>query len=385
MKYIVKNITAFYKKEKMIFLLITICIITSSFIINFSYGLYQNYHIRIIEAESEMYDLEVIFNNSKENYASKETLKYTLLRFSENLNKSIEMYLVCPECEEYADTGMNRIAIRFCIDKGNIIPCSVFEENLISFGTIVSGRYFTKEEEMNGDKVALISVDSESEKSFSDKIRIDNNTIMFQDNEYNIIGSQKIHPLIVPFESLNADTPINSVLFGFKKPFTISQYNEIKDTIESNFPGIAQIPAVDIPESDSYYLYNTIIIISILISLVAAINFAILYRYILSRRAKTIIIFRICGCTKLKVLSMFLAECLIIAIPLYTATAYIYNKFVLPLLGKNFEHIEGAYSFKLYLLIFILYIISTIVVLLLMMLFFLKKTLHEARRDINVV
>ena len=71
-----------------------------------------------------------------------------------------------------------------------------------------------------------------------------------------------MHPIIVPFNSLNEDTPINTILFHFKKPVTRSQYNEIKEIFSNNFGEIASIPDLDIPESENYYLYNTIILIS---------------------------------------------------------------------------------------------------------------------------
>lgn len=53
MKYILKNIKLFIKNEKMVFLLVLLCVVTSSFIISFSYGLYQNYNV-VKEEENEL-------------------------------------------------------------------------------------------------------------------------------------------------------------------------------------------------------------------------------------------------------------------------------------------------------------------------------------------
>ena len=138
---------------------------------------------------------------------------------------------------------------------------------------------------------------------------------------------------------------------------------------------------MDIPESENYYLYNTIIIISILIAILAAVNFAVLYRYILSRRTKTLAVFRMCGCTKFTALRMFLSECMFITVPLFALTTIIYDKFMLPKLGQHFEYIESAYSFKLYLLIFGIYIAATFVVLTVMISRFLGKTIREAEEE----
>lgn len=380
-KYILKNIKAFVKTEKMIFLLIIMCIITSSFIINFSYGLYQNYHVLKEEEESELYEFNVLFNNSKNAFVSKKELKNAVLSFTDTLNESIDMYLVEPLCDEFMDTGFNRIVIRFSIKDRNIMPCDVFESNMKEYDTLISGRYFSDEEEKHGERVALAFDDIGKNESFTESLMIDDDTIQFQGNKFKIIGIQKIHPLIVPFNSLEDDTPINNILFSFKKPITRSFYDEIKNVLISNFGNLANVPDIDIPEAENYYLYNTIILISIMIAFLAAINFAILYKYILSKRTKSLAIFRICGCTKAKVRAMFISECMIIAVPLFAATTLIYDKFVLPKLGRHFEYIESAYSIKLYLLIFGIYIATTFVVLLFMISGFLKKTIRETKEE----
>lgn len=380
-KYILKNVKAFVKTEKMIFGLIIICIVTSAFIINFSYGLYQNYHVLKEEEESELYEFNVLFNNSEDVFVSKIELKNAVLSFSDTLNESIDMYLVEPICDEFIDTGFNRIAIRFSIKNGDILPCDVFESNMKEYDTLISGRYFSVQEEKYGERVALVFDDIGKNESFTESLMIDDNTIQFQGNKFKIIGVQKIHPLIVPFNSLKDNTPINNILFSFKKPLTRSSYDEIKRVLMSSFGSLANVPDLDIPEAENYYLYNTIILISIMIAILAAINFAVLYKYILSKRTKALAIFRICGCTKSRVLRMFLSECMIIAVPLFVATTLIYDKFVLPKLGQHFEYIESAYSIKLYLLIFGIYIAATIFVLLFMISGFLKKTIREAKEE----
>jgi len=73
MKFILKNLKSFIQNEKMIFLLIFICIITSSFIINFSYGLYQNYNVIKEEEESENYNITIDINDKSN--VSKEKIK----------------------------------------------------------------------------------------------------------------------------------------------------------------------------------------------------------------------------------------------------------------------------------------------------------------------
>lgn len=376
MKYIKKNLIIFIKNEKMIFFLMLLCIFTSSFIIDFSYGLYQNFHVIKAEEESELYEFEIPFNNDLNgNYAAKEAVKSTLLTFSEKLNDSIDMYLVLPHLDEIPAEEYGNTFIRFTIKNSAIAPCKIFKNNLKKYGAFIEGEYFSDAQEANGDNVVLIF-----NGDISNKLMVKDDKISFQGKLYDVIGIQKMHPIIVPFNSLNEDTPINTILFHFKKPVTRSQYNEIKEIFSNNFGEIASIPDLDIPESENYYLYNTIILISVMIAVLAAVNFAVLYKYILSKRTKTLSIFRICGYTKRKALTLFLSECMFISVPVFVLTTLIYHKAVLPVLAKRFEYIESAYSLKLYLTIFAIYLLSSLTVTGIMIYFsFLRKTIIETK------
>lgn len=380
MKYIFKNIKSFIKTEKMIFILVIICVMASSFIINFSYGLYQNYNVIKENETSELYELEIPFNNDLTgNYADKKTLKDTVLTFTNSLNENVDMYLVEPYSDEVTEMD-GGVDVRFTIKNCNFAPCEIFKENLEKFGNLILGEYFSEEQEKNGEKVALVYVENPGDDDITRKLKINDETILFQDKEYKIIGVQVFQGLMVPFESLNDDTPINSLYMGFTKPLTRSQYEEIKEKISMAFGDLAEIPELDIPESENYYLYNTIIMISVLIAVLAAINFAVLYKYILSKRTKTLSVFRICGCTKLRALRMFLSECMLITIPVFALTALCYDEFILPALSKHFEYIRSAYSLTLYLIIFAIYVFSSLIVLGIMIYFgFLRKTIRETK------
>ena len=391
MKYTIKNFRSFIRTEKMIFLLILLCIVTSSFIINFSYGLYQNYNVIKEEQESEFKDLCITINDSDS--VTKDKLKNCVFSISDKTNKSISMYLVFPIIEPFysmQDNGWNRVTIRFTAENGIIKPSTAFAQQIEENGKMISGEYFTEEQEENGDLVALVRspVDPEYKDTMVDvtseittRIEGKKRWVEIQNKEYEVIGYHEyLATPYFPFESLDDPTTFqDSITLIFPNSMTNSQYKEIKMNFEGMFGSAITVPELDIPESENYYLYNTIIIISIMIAILAAINFAVLYKYILSKRIKTLTIFRICGCTRSKTLAMFLSECMMIAVPLFALTTLIYDKFVLPKLGQHLEYIESAYSPKLYLLIFGIYITATLIVLLLMINVFLRKTICEAK------
>lgn len=390
MKYTQKNLKSFIHNEKMIFVLIIICIVTSAFIINFSYGLYQNYNVIKEETNSELNEIIITVNDSK--IVTKDKLKNCIFSISDNTNESIDMYLVYPTFEPFSSMsglGWGPLMVRFRTENCIIKPCEAFHNALVNNGNLKSGEYFSGQQEMNGEHVAIARIINENDLDFDCTnnliSRVDGNDywIEIQGKEFKIIGwhTQMLTPYI-PFESLDENTEFNNtVVVTFENSITRPQYNEIKRNFEGVFGSAVTVPDMDIPESENYYLYNTIILISVMIAILAAINFAVLYKYILSKRTKTLAIFRICGCTKFKALGMFLTECMMIAVPLFALTTLVYDKYVLPKLGRHFEYIESAYSFKLYLLIFGIYIAATFVVLLFMINGFLRKNIREAKEE----
>ena len=111
MKYILKNIKLFIKNEKMIFMLIVICVITSSFIIIFSYGLYQNY--RMVEADEESKVNNIYIEILDSDSVTKEKLKRCVFSVSDKTNKHITMYGAYPVLEDLDNQYKTRVLNRF--------------------------------------------------------------------------------------------------------------------------------------------------------------------------------------------------------------------------------------------------------------------------------
>lgn len=64
--------------------------------------------------------------------------------------------------------------------------------------------------------------------------------------------------------------------------------------------------------------------------------------------------------------------------PCFSLTSLLYDKLALPILAKHFEYIESAYSVKMYLFIFAIYVVSSLIVLTIMIIFsYLRKTIKE--------
>ena len=100
LKYTLKNIKFFFIDNWIIFILLIISVITSSIVIFFAYGVYQNYNTILNYKEDDSYDdyIWVDYENTNSEYVTKEDLMNCLSeidRISNGLQEQIVQYNEC--------------------------------------------------------------------------------------------------------------------------------------------------------------------------------------------------------------------------------------------------------------------------------------------------
>ena len=134
-------------------------------------------------------------------------------------------------------------------------------------------------------------------------------------------------------------------------------------------------------DKDTYYTYKTVILISVFIALIAAINFMILYRYIKSTRKRTTAIFRILGLTPAKLNFMNMSECIILIVPFFILGMVLYQTVFLPRLHTYFVYMQDAYTPFVYFLLFVIFISVSLIVIGIMLLVMSRKRILELIKD----
>jgi predicted lysophospholipase L1 biosynthesis ABC-type transport system permease subunit len=114
-------------------------------------------------------------------------------------------------------------------------------------------------------------------------------------------------------------------------------------------------------------------LISALLALLSALNFAMLYQYILQKRRKRLAVFRICGCTKWKAFRSYIGECMAISIPAYAVGTAVFGMLLENVFDQMFPYMKAAYSPAIYLSIFAIYAAIVLVVLSVLILSSIKK------------
>lgn len=381
MKYIIRNIRLFMTNQRGIYFLSIAAVMSSVFLLHFSYSLYQSFmkekDAQSVEADNLSVDLLDPYTKQGDpedsdyriiprkgtKYVTIKDLKRLLKNLSEEFQKEVQNIGT-----EVAVDDVTYLC-NFGVENGEIVMSKLYRDNITGH-SLEEGRFFTEEEYKKGLRVALDeAVLSPSRKSpYLDSIRSkDGKYLIIEGKKYRIIGKHSSFPdqPIVPITSLPDDYPLYEwIEFDFEGSVNSLQYAELKDAVEETMGDHASLPDMDLPDMDKIYLYNTMIIIAVLIAVVSALNFVILYQYFLEKRQEEIRAMRICGMKRRRAVVMFLAECVCLTLPVYVLSVFLYDRFALRMMSSFYSYVDDHYSLKLYLELFAIYYISSLVILL---------------------
>lgn len=121
----------------------------------------------------------------------------------------------------------------------------------------------------------------------------------------------------VSFSTVSEDQILTNTMITFDSSVSTKTYNKIRDIFNTYMGNKAEFDAIRTIDKDTYYTYKTVILISVVIALIAATNFMILYRYIISTRKRATAIFKILGLTSGKLNLINFSECIILIVPFF--------------------------------------------------------------------
>ena len=381
MRYILRNIRLFMTNQRGIYLLSIAAVMSSVFLLHFSYSLYQSFmkekDAQSVEADWVGVELQDLYtqqgdpDDSDYRIIPRKGTKYVTIKDMKRLLKNLSEEFQ----KEVLDVGTEVIVDNvpyicwFGVENGEIVMSKLYRDNITAH-SLPEGRFFTEEEYKEGLPVTLDeAIMSKSQKTpYIDSIRSkDGKYLTIAGKKYRIIGKHFSYgnQPIVPITSLPEDYPLyESITFDFAKSVNSLQYTELKDVVEETLGDHASIPDMDLPDMDKIYLYNTMIIIAVLIAVVSALNFVILYQYFLEKRQEEIRAMRICGMKRRRAVVMFLAECVCLTLPVYVLSVFLYDRFALRMMSSFYTYVDDHYSLKLYLELFAIYYISSLIILL---------------------
>lgn len=381
-KYTLKNIKSFFINNFIIFILLVISTITSAIVIFFSYGVYQNYNTILSYKEDDLSDdyIGINYVNTSSEYVTKRDLLNCLSEI-DDISNELREQIIQYDVEGIIDN--NSYEFKFLYSDGKFKVAEEFKENLKKYDNLTEGTYWSDYEEANGICVALISDPAVfGEISALDSIKY-GNQLKIGEKIYDIIGKQAWNEkgAMFPFSTVADEQLLTSTLISFNSAVSVKTYNQIRDVFNNYMGDKAVFEEIRTIDKDTYYTYKTVILISVFIALIAAINFMILYRYIMSTRKRTTAIFRILGLTPAKLNFMNMSECIILIVPFFILGMVLYQTVFLPRLHTYFVYMQDAYTPFVYFLLFVIFISVSLIVIGIMLLVMSRKRILELIKD----
>lgn len=381
-KYTLKNIKSFFINNFIIFILLVISTITSAIVIFFSYGVYQNYNTILSYKEDDLSDdyIGINYVNTGSEYVTKRDLLNCLSEI-DDISNELREQIIQYDVEGIIDNNSYEFKFLYCDGKFKV--AEEFKENLKKYDNLTEGTYWSDYEEANGICVALISDPAVfGEISALDSIKYVNQ-LKIGGKIYDIIGKQAWNEkgAMFPFSTIADEQLLTSTLISFNSAVSVKTYNQIRDVFNNYMGDKAVFEEIRTIDKDTYYTYKTVILISVFIALIAAINFMILYRYIMSTRKRTTAIFRILGLTPAKLNFMNMSECIILIVPFFILGMVLYQTVFLPRLHTYFVYMQDAYTPFVYFLLFVIFISVSLIVIGIMLLVMSRKRILELIKD----
>ena len=381
-KYTLKNIKSFFINNFIIFILLVISTITSAIVIFFSYGVYQNYNTILSYKEDDLSDdyIGINYVNTGSEYVTKRDLLNCLSEI-DDISNELREQIIQYDVEGIIDNNSYEFKFLYCDGKFKV--AEEFKENLRKYDNLTEGTYWSDYEEANGICVALISDPAVfGEISALDSIKYVNQ-LKIGGKIYDIIGKQAWNEkgAMFPFSTVADEQLLTSTLISFNSAVSVKTYNQIRDVFNNYMGDKAVFEEIRTIDKDTYYTYKTVILISVFIALIAAINFMILYRYIMSTRKRTTAIFRILGLTPAKLNFMNMSECIILIVPFFILGMVLYQTVFLPRLHTYFVYMQDAYTPFVYFLLFVIFISVSLIVIGIMLLVMSRKRILELIKD----
>ncbi len=381
-----------YKMGKMYLTLFLVSTILTALVTSFIFGVYQNYHTRVMQGEEQSYVISIEADKSvgiktvhSEFYGQTEQDKENMSRYYTSISKGdvVEMFDNLPESvlESIDFVNTNIVA------DDNVYQLALYKfiftptkEGLVPYGTHAD--QFTDEQYLSGARVARVDEGLyDEDASYSHGTMFwsnDGNRVMDPDEEYveingieyEIIGMTKgsAHQsgnIYIPFTALPDDTPLagmeGTVSIYFKNTISYRDYKEISDYVEQNLFGKAHVAEIDLSLSSDLYYYKTIVLITLAVAFLFAVNAMAIYSCIIKKNMRQIKIYRLCGCPRLKIVASLTAYLSILSVPLFIASLLVFDKLIYPAILDFFPYMTGCFNFTVYLLMFVMwYVVTTV-------------------------
>ena len=366
--YILKDFKSMFKTQRFLVILLISIQLISTIIIFFAYGVTNHYNtqIGVTEGTDLSYDIQPVDLEKKFTYdeiinfhnAIIEQFEHKLEVYAVGLGEEKEKYLCITAIVRYVDGEYTVASNTFCERAGLIY----MDES----ADIYNSNEYIIEQFDKGSKVMLIPDEKFEGQEY----------VKFFGDEYKVIGVLKNVPLgYIPFKCLPKNADYNCVIINLSEPLLETEYRELEEIVESTFDGKAYCGEFHgIKNENQYRVYRSIIAILVAFVVMSGVNYSIIFSHILDKRRRMLAVSRVCGCTGIKSIIIYMVEIMSVSLITLAGGMLIFIYGILPKIKSTFEYIEYYLNTKVYIELALIYIGILIVIYLILVLRYTGKT-----------
>lgn len=222
---------------------------------------------------------------------------------------------------------------------------------------IVSGRFFTSEEQDTGTPVAMSFWENRQ------SVRLHNmdftivGTLSSYFGEYSKYiesGNEDIY--YVPLKSIPKDSTAQYIEFCTSRMLSVQTEDQIKN-IFSRTVGTFKYDGCDMINMADMESQNGILYLAVFMAVLAAVNLLAIYGYLCDKRNNAFAVYRVCGSKRRQLCEMMLAEIFIMTGVSVVGADFIYAGVLKQMLKRYFIYLDEFYSAAVYLRLSLLFIV----------------------------
>ena len=377
--YLLKDFQGMLSGQKLLVILLCFIQVVSSIIIFFAYGVINHYNTQIGVTEGtelgytvQQVDMEEYFTYEEVQAFHKIILERYKYKLEDYVTFSI-YYLDGREDENGKIESMIATSAKYINDKYTVGSERFLNRAGLNFldknAYVYNKKEYIVEQFDKGERVAVVG----SAVAYGEEY------ITLYGEKYRVIGVMKEFLdtcLYIPHSHMPKEGKYRNVGFTLSKPLLKTEYEELEEIVESCFDGKGCIPEEfnGIKNENQYRVYKSIIAILAIFVLMSGINYCIIFSHILDKRRRMLAVSRICGCTGIKTVVMYMIEIMSVSLITLGAGMLIFIYGILPNIKSTFEYIEYYLNTKVYIQLALGYVGILVVIYLGLVLRFARKT-----------
>lgn len=376
MYYVWLNLKNFMKRERIIFLLTIICVVTSVIVILFSFGLYHHMEQKKMDARFGQQEVSMEFYDETYQVTTKGAVIEACKELPQDILSQCYFYAnIRFPGEEHLDNVyvdmLATMSVYYSIHNGKVTVADIGED-WKEQGALTKGEWFSAEQVENGELVCIVMdpsstyvYEGEEDKAYGEQFALDDDGMCTVGGKrYTPIGYMRGGPMpTVPVTTLDDDIFVSGLMVIFDHTVSRSVHEQIRNEFEQKFGDHVRVSDIAMPDVDGEKFYSTLTIVCIVMALISGLVLAVLYEYILLQRRRKLIIFRLCGLSLGKARRMYLLECLLICLVSLLVAVLLFEVGILPKAQKIYGYMGQSYTWKTCSILGLLYIGTTMAVL----------------------